>query len=594
MNAFPPHRAASAGICLALLLSTLGAPDGVAAVAGVPRTADVIVVDGHIRSEDARDTVAEALAIHAGRIVAVGTNAQIRALARKGARVIDLHGLTATPGLIDTHAHLADGGMEALKSVDLSGATSIADIRRAVAARAATLPPGAWLTGSGWDEGKLADHRYVRASDLDDVAPRNPMWLEHTTGHYGTANAAALRLAGIASGSADPPAGTIDRDAEGHPTGVLKESAQDLVQGLIPAPSNAEWRQAILANLQLMHREGMTAVKDPDIRQFHWDAYASLAREGRLSAHVCVLWHSEPSLDDARALATRVAKLPLPPAAAAANLVSCGIKIYMDGSGGARTAWMYENWHKNSTQIDAGNTGYPVTDPAVYRQIVKVFHDAGLHVGTHAIGDRAIDWVVDTYAEVLAANPRQGLRHAIIHANTPTEHALTAMADLQRRFDAGYPETQAEFLWWIGDNYAGNLGPERSARLDPYQSYVRRGIRFGGGSDYPVTPLPARLGLWASVTRKTLRGTYGAQPFGTAESIDAADALRSYTTWAAHQLFLDAEAGSLEAGKSADLAVWDQDPLTVAPDGLQELKCELTLFRGKVVYRAQGSTVSVR
>ena len=593
MNAFPPHCAATAGICLALLLSTLDAPAGAAVV---PRTADMIVVGGHIHSEDGRDSVAEALAIHAGRIVAVGTNAQIRALARKGARIIDLHGLAATPGLIDTHAHLADGGMEALKSVDLSGATSIADIRRAVAARAATLPPGAWLTGSGWDEGKLAERRYVRASDLDDVAPRNPVWLEHTTGHYGTANGAALRLAGIDTGTADPPAGTFDRDANGHPTGVLKESAQDLVQRLIPAPTDEEWRQAILANLDLMHREGMTAVKDPDIRQFHWDAYASLAREGRLSAHVCVLWHSEPSLDQARALATHVARLPLPPAAAAAaaNLVSCGIKIYMDGSGGARTAWMYDDWHKNSTEIDAGNQGYPVIDPAVYRQIVKIFHDAGLHVGTHAIGDRAIDWVVDTYAEVLDANPRQGLRHSIIHANTPTQHALTALADLQRRFDAGYPETQAEFMWWIGDNYAGNLGPERSARLDPYQSYVRRGIRFGGGSDYPVTPLPARLGLWSSVTRKTLRGTYGAQPFGTAESIDTADALRSYTTWAAHQLFLDDEAGSLEAGKSADLAVWDRDPLTVAPDELKDLKCELTLFRGEVVYRAKGSPISVR
>src|ERR1700737_1259249 len=145
-----------------------------------------------------------------------------------------------------------------------------------------------------------------------------------------------------------------------------------------------------------------------------------------------------------------------------------------------------------------------------------------------------------------------------------------------------------------GDNYAGNPRRGRPPRLDPYQSYVRRGIRFGGGSDYPVTPLPARLGLWSSVTRKTLRGTYGAQPFGTAESIDAADALRSYTTWAAHQLFLDDEAGSLEAGKSADLAVWDRDPLTLAPEELKDLKCELTLFRGEVVYRAEGSPVSVR
>jgi predicted amidohydrolase YtcJ len=223
---------------------------------------------------------------------------------------------------------------------------------------------------------------------------------------------------------------------------------------------------------------------------------------------------------------------------------------------------------------------------------VRVYHDAGLHVATHAIGDRAIDWVVDTYAEVLAANPKMGLRHAIIHANTPTEHALDVMADLQHRFDAGYPETQAEFLWWIGDNYAGNLGPARATRLNPYATYVKRDIRFGGGSDYPVTPLPARLGLWSAVTRTTLRATYGAQPFGTAESIGPADALRSYTRWAAHQLFLEGEAGSIEVGKSADLAAWDKDPLAAPPDALEHLKCELTLFRGAIVYRAEGSPIT--
>jgi predicted amidohydrolase YtcJ len=341
-----------------------------------------------------------------------------------------------------------------------------------------------------------------------------------------------------------------------------------------------------------MHREGMTGVKDPDLPQIAWDAYESLAREGRLSAHVCALWHSEPSLESAKALAAKVARLPVPPAAAAPNLVSCGIKIFMDGSGGARTAWMYDDWHKNSVDVDVGNKGYPALDPALYRQLVRVYHDAGLHVATHAIGDRAIDWVVDTYAEVLAANPKVGLRHAIIHANTPTDHALDVMADLQRRFDAGYPETQGEFLWWIGDNYAGNLGPARAARLDPYATYLKRGIRFGGGSDYPVTPLAARFGLWASVTRQTLRGTYGREPFGTAESISPAAALKSYTRWAAHQLFLDAEAGSIEVGKSADLAAWSHDPLAGPPGALKDLKCELTLFRGEIVFHARGSAIT--
>ena len=558
-----------------------------------PRTADLVIVNGHIVTEATANPVVEAIAVRSGRILATGTNEQIRALARRDARVIDLHGRTATPGLIDTHAHLAEGGVASLLAVDLSEASSIADVRRLVAARAATLKPGSWLQGTGWDEGKLAERRYVTAADLDDITPQNPVWLEHTTGHYGVANTAALKLAGIDRTTASPPAGTIDHDASGAPSGVLKEDAKDLVTRIVPEPTASERRQGILANLELMQREGMTGVKDPNISQADCQAYESLAREGKLTAHVCVLWHSARTVEDAYALVKRLAALPKPPVIAAPNLVSCGVKLFMDGSGGARTAWMHDDWHRNSVDVDVGNKGYPATDPAAYRRIVQILNHAGLHVSTHAIGDKAIDWVVDTYEQVLKDEPRKDLRHGIIHANTPTDHALDVMAALQRVYGAGYPETQAEFTWWIGDNYAGNLGPGRAARLNPYQTYLRRGIQFGGGSDYPVTPLAARYGLWASVARTTLRGTYGAQPFGTAESISIADALRTYTTWAAHQLFLDAEAGSLEPGKSADLAVWDQDP-TVAPTAaLKDLKCELTLFRGVAVYRAADTPVTV-
>jgi predicted amidohydrolase YtcJ len=263
------------------------------------------------------------------------------------------------------------------------------------------------------------------------------------------------------------------------------------------------------------------------------------------------------------------------------------VKIFMDGSGGARTAWVYKDWNKNGSEVDLGNTGYPLWDPAIYRQAVALYSNAGIHIGTHAIGDRAIDWVVDSYAAVLKEHPAKGLRHSIIHANTPTDHAIAVMAQLQHDYDAGYPETQAEFTWWIGDNYAANLGPERLGRLNPYQTYLRRGIRFAGGSDFDVTPLPARFGLWASVARTTLKGTWGAMPFGTAESVDVMTALRSYTAWAAHQLFLDAEAGTLEVGKSADLVVWDRDLTAVPSGGLKDMKCLLTLFRGVVVYSAE-------
>jgi predicted amidohydrolase YtcJ len=221
--------------------------------------------------------------------------------------------------------------------------------------------------------------------------------------------------------------------------------------------------------------------------------------------------------------------------------------------------------------------------------MVKLFHDAGIHVSTHAVGDRAIDWVVDTYADLLKEKPTKGLRHGVIHCNIPTDHAIDTLARLQRDYDSGYPETQAPFMWWIGDNYAASFGATREQRLMPYKTYTQKNIIWAGGSDYPVTPFAARYGLWSSVVRKTLNGVYGSQPFGTAESVDIHIALRSYTIWAAHQLFLEDRIGSLEPGKDADIAVWDRDLYSIPSDEIKNLHCELTLLRGKVVYTAVES-----
>src|SRR3984957_1997065 len=561
------------------------------AVSGMARAAlppQLILFHGRVLTVDAQDSIAEALAIRDGKIVAIGTDRDILRLADATTRRIDLQGRTATPGLIDSHAHIADAGVEELYHVHLSDVSTIGEVVRRVQAGIAGLKPGEWLQGDGWDEGKLAERRYVTAADLDGVSPRNPVWLEHTTGHYGAANSAALRLAKISAVTKDPPAGTIDRDAGGRPTGVLKESAQNAVLDLIPPPTPQQQRDGILKSIDDLHREGMTAVKDPDIGRPVWDAYLELLHENKLSEHICVLWHAGSTLASARAALTVIQSLPRPPQSLGDGLLlSCGAKIYMDGSGGARTAWLTQEWHKNSTDIDHGNVGYPATDPDIYRQMVRLFHQAGVHVGTHAIGDRAIDWVVDTYAQVLGETPTAGLRHSIIHANIPSDHAIETMATLEKRYDAGYPEAQAPFLWWIGDTYAGNFGPERSLRLVPLKTFLNEGIRWGGGSDYPVTPIAARYGLWASVERQTLKGTYGAHPFGTAESVDIHAALRSYTAWGARQLFLEDRIGSLEIGKEADIAVWDRDMYSRPARGRRNLKCTMTLVHGRVVFDSE-------
>jgi len=565
-----------------------GALAAATAATEATRTPDLILAHGTVLTVDPKDSVAQAVAVRDGKVLKVGTDAAIMALAGPKTRIIDLHGRTATPGLIDTHAHVAAGGSSLVTSIDLSGTNSVAQIVELVRARAAKAKPGEWIQGDGWDEGKLSEHRYVTAADLDAAAPNNPVWLEQTTGHYGVANSYALRLGKVSARTPNPPAGTIDRDTGGQITGVLKESAADLVTDLVPPPTPEQWRQGLLKMIDTLHREGMTAYKDPDDTQPMWDAYRSLLDNGQLTVHVCVLWHAGTTVESAQQALKKIESLPRAPQSLGdGRLLSCGAKIYMDGSGGGRTAWSHHEWHKNWTEVDHGNYGYPLEDPMVYRQMVRLFHQAGVHVGTHAIGDHAIDWVVDTYALVESEKPTHGLRHAIIHGNLPTDHAIEVMANLQKQYDAGYPEMQPPFLWWLGDLYAGNQGPERAPHLEPFKTLLARGVQWTGGSDFEVTPIPARYGIWAAVERETLKGQYGAHPFGTAEDVDVHVALRAYTAAAARQLFLENRIGSLEPGKEADIAIWDRNPYQVPGEQLKDMKCEMTLFHGQVVYQAQ-------
>ena len=551
--------------------------------------ADLVLINGTILTVDAKDSVAEALAIQAGKIIAVGSKQQILALTDTHTQVLDLHGRTATPGLIDTHGHYQDGGVDELYNIELTDARSVAEIVRRVQARVAITKPGEWVLGSGWDEGKLAEDRYVYASDLDKVSPNNPVWLQNVTGHYSAVNSYALRLAHITAESKDPPAGTIDRDATGAITGVLKEQANVAVSTIIPPPSMDHRKQGILRSIENLHREGMTSIKDIGGPRT-WTAYQQLLAEGKLDERVCMLWRAGNSLETAKAALAEIQKNPRSPRSLGdGRLVDCGAKIFMDGSTAARTAWVYQPWHKNFTEIDEGNFGYPNMDPEVYRQMVRLFHQAGVTVGTHAIGDRAIDWVVDTYALVLKETPTPGLRHTIIHAYLPTPHAVTTMAALQKQYDTGYPELQPGFLWSIGKTISASLGPDRLPRTMPLKTYFDSGVRWGGGSDYYVTPFAARYGLWASVERETLAGTH---PFGTSEAIDIHTALRSYTAWAAPLLFLEDKAGTLEPGKRADIAIWDSNLYAIPPEKLKDIKCEMTIFNGKIVYKDDHTLIT--
>jgi predicted amidohydrolase YtcJ len=552
--------------------------------------ADLVLQHGIVLTVDTTDQVAQAIAVRGGRIVAVGADTDMGVFVGQKTKVIDLAGRTVTPCIIDTHAHISTSGVDEHYKIALTRAASIADLLAKVKTKADASKAGEWVEGFGWNEGVIAEHRGPTLAELDAVSGDHPVLLENITHHYAIVNSAALAAGHIDATTKDPVGGTIGHDADGKPNGVLKEIvATSLVSSHIPKLTIEQSEAAIRSMIDQMHSEGMTGFKDPFIEAENWNFYIDMARKGELSIHACTLMYAGASLETAQAALALIQRArsevrALPGAEGDHDLGVCGAKILLDGSAMARTAWRNEDYPADSRHPGATGHGFPTVAPDNYRQMVFLFNKNGVPVGTHAIGDRAIDLAVDTYAAALADSPAQGLRHSIIHAHEPTEHALATMAELQKKYDAGIPETQAEFLWWIGNPLLAAFGPEQAQHLMPLATYVKRGILFTSGSDYGVTPIPARYGLWASVARQPFGGTPGAQPFGTAESIDIHTALRSYTTWAARQLFLEKETGSIEAGKWADLAIWDRNPYTIPTDDLKEMRCMKTLYKGKVVF----------
>ncbi len=557
---------------------------GSAAEAKAPLAADTVLHHGTILTVDAKDRVVEAVAIRGGRIVALGSDKAIRAYIGKRTKVIDLAGRTATPGMIDAHAHALEGGIDEVANLQLGEASSVADFLARVKARAAELPPGAWLTGSGWNESRIAEHHPPSLAQLDAVSDGHPVALGNTTGHYTLVNSAVLKLAGITAQTPDPAGGRYDKDAAGALNGVLYDSAQDVLEKLVPPVDAATRAKGLTHVIEGALSEGLTGFKDPRTDRREWDVYADAAKKAPLTMHVCTLTFARTDMTGARGAVEDYRQRKREVAMMKGrNLDVCGVKIFLDGSGAGRTAWVYKPFEADASHANPG-TGLPQMAPEVYREMVMLFTKEGMPIGTHAIGDRAIDTVVDAYADALKAFPKQGLRHSLIHANLPTDHAIDVMAELQNKYDAGYPEAQAEFLWFLGDALAAGWGPQRSVKMMPFATYAKRGILYSDGSDYPVTPYAPRYGLWSSVAREPDGDRFGKAPFGLSEAVDIHTAMKSHTIWAARQLFLEKETGSLEVGKLADIAIWDRNPYAVPTASLKDMRCMMTLFGGKVVF----------
>jgi predicted amidohydrolase YtcJ len=256
--------------------------------------ADVVLLNGTVLTIDPSDRTVEGLAIRGRVIVALGSTSEMRRWVGPKTQVIDLAGRTATPGLIDSHLHFAEAALDRLLNIDLTYPTvrRISDMRDSIAARARTAKQGRWIQGAGWDEGKFDDRRMPSHFDIDTVSAGNPVWLEHTTGHYGLANRDARARAGITAKTPNPPQGIIDRFPDGTPTGVLRERAQELVTSKIPDATAAQRVRANALFSKAVLAEGMTAIKEPGIEQRQWRAYQASRTRGELGVRVFVLWLS--------------------------------------------------------------------------------------------------------------------------------------------------------------------------------------------------------------------------------------------------------------------------------------------------------------
>jgi predicted amidohydrolase YtcJ len=539
----------------------------VSALAQAPaiRAPTLVLVNGRIHTVDAASATVEAIAIAGDRIVATGPTARVRALATPSTRVIDLGGRAAIPGLMDNHLHGAGGG----PGVDLSRARSLADVTAAVAARVKTVKPGEVIvSNSDWHEGQLRERRLPLRDDLDAVAPRNPVVLVRG-GHEYVVNTAALRLWEITERTAEPAGGRITKYADGRLNGELVDTAKGLVK--LPAPparSPEERLAAKVTEYATLHAAGLTTVRHPGISVDDYRLLQELQRTGRLTMRVNALLR--PGGDPAAVLAALDAS-GLHDGDGDAWLRVGGVKLAVDGGfeGGLMREPYEEPWGEQGAF-----KGLQLMSRPAFEQVVTGLNERGWRVATHAVGDAAMDLVLDTYAKANAAKPIAGRRWSI-------EHAFIGRADHLPRIKAlGLALAVQDHLYLAGPSLVSYWGPSRAGLTTPVRMYLDAGLPVSSGTDAPVVPYPPLWTLYHFVTRDTLSGGV----LGADQRITRQEALRIATMGNAWLTMEEADKGSLEVGKLADVVVLSDDPLTCPEPRLRDAEVLLTVVGGRVVH----------
>jgi predicted amidohydrolase YtcJ len=542
---------------------------------------DLVLVNGRMHTIDERVPLASAIAVRDGRIVAVGGNDEIRALAGAATVVEDLGGTTVVPGLIDAHNHLLHTG-RMLHEVQLFDTRSIPEIVSRVAARVAETAPGEWIVGRGWDESLLAERRHPTRHDLDAVSPENPVVI-HRVWNKLVCNSAALRAAGIDRETPDPPAdvlysGSFERDEQGEPTGLFRDRAKEMVTDHVPPPTGEERAAAIAAASRAYNAVGLTGVAEPGLYPEEIRAFVRAKREGKLTVRTDMLmaaWgfgapETEVGLEE------RFTSLGVEGGMGDDLLRLEGIKLMIDGGMSDRTARMSTPY-----QDEPENRGTWVVEPERLKQLIRWVHDLGWPMDIHTCGDEAQETVVQAFAAAQRDNPKPWLRHRVHHAYFPTPAALEAMAEARISAVVSSP-----FLTNLGEGFVNSVGAERASGAMPMRTYLNAGVPLAGSSDSYITDFNPWVGMHAAVNRTTVTG----RDLGKArEGLTAEEALHSYTLGGAFATGREDRQGSLTPGKLADIVVLDRDPLAIPPDELDQVRVTATMLGGEWVYGERGS-----
>jgi predicted amidohydrolase YtcJ len=511
------------------------------------QTADLAVTNARIYTVNPKQPKASAIAVRQGKVLAVGDD--VSRYVGASTKTIDANRATIIPGLIDSHGHVRSLG-DMLGTLDLRGLASEREIVEKVRQAARRHRPGEWIRGNAWDQNLWAAKQFPDAVGISNASPDNPVSLERVDGHAVWVNRKAMEIADINASTPDPAGGRIVRDANGVPTGVLVDQAQQLVSRKIPPASPEQVEQSLLRATQELARDGITTVHDAGVSYAEIDGYRSLIRKGQLPIHIYAM-----------------ILYPLPPPdkpEIGEDLTVRSIKLIADGALGSRGAAMIEPYTD-----DPGNRGLLILDRAAIRAAAEKALAKGFQVNTHAIGDRANRTVLEAYGDVLKGpnDKRFRIEHAQIVA--PEDFAKFKQYSIIASMQATHATSD---MLWAEDR----VGPERIKGAYAWQTFLHLGVHVPNGSDFPVENPNPLLGFYAAVTR---------QGWFPDQRMSREEALRSWTIEGAYAAFEENRKGSLEPGRMADFVMLSGDIMTMPAAEIPRTRVMMTVVGGKIIFQ---------